>query len=179
MLTLVLGSGADNNVYGDIAAVFSLRPFISSDTSIIYGVEVESTTQSTYSIKVESILEILYSMSFIGKGVNANYSIRDLVLNDVLSIYGINLYYAYSDVESVFALKVESGIASKYSVRNILYADVNSTYQLVSYIEVDVESLYDVSTYNTIYKDIRGVYMLYSPTSETIVTNIWVTVNNE
>lgn len=165
-------------VESDVESVYSLRALVLIDSEGVYGIKVESDIVGIYNVKVESDLQAWYNMSFVQKDVGSVYLIRDFIYSDTLSRYEINLHYDYGDVGSIFGIRVEKDVGFEYTIRDRISIDVHSQYQLIAYVERDIEVLHNISTYNLVYRDVRGVHMLYSPSSETIVTAVLVTVND-
>lgn len=177
---VLMSSTYGMDVSSDTGALYSLRPFIFTEPSIVYGLDVEQVLMSsTYGIDVELTLESVFTIGVIQKDIESSYSMRHAVAEDLLSTYGINLYIDWGDVQAPYGLSVSTDIESSYAIRERINYDLYSTYYMISELVYDLESSFDIITVNHVHRDIRAVYMLYSPASETIITDALITVNDE
>lgn len=168
------------DVSNDTDIGYSLRSFVYTEPEIVIGIDVENLLAfATYSIDVSRDIESLYSVGVIQRDTGSTYSIRHVVESDTLSTYGINLYIDYGDIESKHSLLVGSDTEINYSIFQRVNYDLEAPYYLISSLYSDIESSFDIIVVNPVHRDLRAVYMLYSPTSETIITDALITVNDE
>ena len=159
---------------------YSVRKFISYDFVSIHSAQVSSAfVASNTGIHVIGPLTAKYSIGYIKKDVTIKYALRHMVEGIVTAKYGINLYYDYKELESPYGIGVSRDISSPYGIRHYLFSDIKSDYHLLIVVERDFDVLFDLAVTTTIEQNLRAVYTIYDPTSESIVTSVLATVGGK
>ena len=169
---------ASIDVSSDLDASYSIRWYLWHDFEIPYGVAVEEYITSMLSaLDVELDIESSYNIGVIDSLLDVPYSIREYISADIESRYDLALFKAWIDCDSFYGILIEADLESGHDILEAVHSDTTLIYWLKEMIQSVTDIPYDITDTNPVSTELMALYTIYDPTSESIVTDIHVSVD--
>jgi hypothetical protein len=164
----------------DIESIYSIREFIFFDVNIGQSILVISDVSSIVSsLGVSRDIESKMNLGGLETFLESIYSIRFSIETNLNSIFDLSRYKDHSEIEISFSIAVSRDIESKYRIRHFIFSDTECFYLIKTFNSSDIEGRFDILNTDIVSRDIYGVYTIYDPTSESLITDVIATIDGQ
>ena len=163
------------NVFSDLEIIYLIREEVHSDVVIPYHLKynVFGNLQALYSIRMMvygSITIGPWALPLITKDLDVLYRLIGPIFGDLEVSYAIFDHPVYTDLEVGYSMRVVSDLIVSYKMITEPKSDLTTVYSMVTTVLSDLQVRYKLLDINPVYGDLKVVYVMDDPTSETVVT---------
>lgn len=166
------------DVSADIESSYSIRYYLWVDNITPHAIVVDRELISVVAaIDVEADTSIRFDIGRLYRDTRSKFSLLAPVSINTSVKYDLSKYIDYVVTGCSHGLAVSSDLVSKHNIRGMVNSDLHSYWLLKSELQSVTDCGYDLAVTNKVESTLRGVYTLYDPTSEDIVTTVSATIN--